>query len=73
MIAPIFSLYAHSAVIVFFVLSGFLISLAAQRDGSMTEYLLNRASRIYSVALPAMLLTWAVDRFLIENGTLGST
>jgi peptidoglycan/LPS O-acetylase OafA/YrhL len=73
MIAPIFSLYAHSAVIVFFVLSGFLISLAAQRDGSMTEYLLNRASRIYSVALPAMLLTWAVDRFLIDNGTLGST
>ena len=66
-IYPIFEPYAHSAVIVFFVLSGFLISWVAERDGSMTEYLLNRAARIYSVAFPALLLTWAIDGFLIDN------
>jgi peptidoglycan/LPS O-acetylase OafA/YrhL len=56
---------SHSAVIVFFVLSGFVISWAAERDGGAREYILNRASRIYSVALPALALTWVTDTFLI--------
>src|SRR3954463_4446455 len=56
----------HSAVIVFFVLSGFVIAWAAERDGSVREYIINRATRIYSVALPALALTWAIDDFLIQ-------
>ena len=56
---------AHTAVVAFFVLSGFVISWAAQRDGSAREYILNRAARIYSVVLPAIALTWVIDKFLI--------
>jgi peptidoglycan/LPS O-acetylase OafA/YrhL len=65
---------AHSAVIVFFVLSGFVISWAARRDGAAREYILNRASRIYSVALPALALTWVSDNFLILHypGIIGA-
>jgi peptidoglycan/LPS O-acetylase OafA/YrhL len=63
---------SHSAVIVFFVLSGFVIAWAARRDGSPRDYTLNRAARIYSVALPALALTWTTDSFLIQYypGTL---
>jgi peptidoglycan/LPS O-acetylase OafA/YrhL len=63
---------AHTAVIVFFVLSGFVISWAAERDGMAREHILNRASRIYSVALPALALTWLTDNYLILHhpGTL---
>jgi len=61
----VFGELSHSAVIVFFVLSGFVISWAAERDGGAREYVLNRASRIYSVALPALALTWVTDNFLI--------
>jgi peptidoglycan/LPS O-acetylase OafA/YrhL len=60
-----FGKLSHSAVIVFFVLSGFVISWAAERDSAAREYILNRASRIYSVALPALALTWMTDNFLI--------
>jgi peptidoglycan/LPS O-acetylase OafA/YrhL len=65
----------HSAVVVFFVLSGFVISWAAQRNGSAREYILNRAARIYSVALPALALTWIIDVFLILHypGVINST
>ena len=62
----IFFQWGHTAVIVFFVLSGFVISWAAERDGSAREYIINRASRIYSVALPALALTWMIDNFLIS-------
>ncbi|MGE3781331.1 MAG: acyltransferase family protein [Alphaproteobacteria bacterium] len=63
---------AHTAVIVFFVLSGFVISWAAKRDGTAREYVINRASRIYSVALPALALTWVTDHYLMRYhpGTL---
>ncbi|MGD9614813.1 MAG: acyltransferase family protein [Alphaproteobacteria bacterium] len=61
-----FARQAHSAVIVFFVLSGFVIAWAAERDGSPRDYILNRAARIYSVALPALAVTWAIDNFLIQ-------
>jgi peptidoglycan/LPS O-acetylase OafA/YrhL len=65
---------SHSAVIAFFVLSGFVINWAAERDGSPREYTLNRAARIYSVALPALALTWTIDNFLIQYypGTLNT-
>jgi peptidoglycan/LPS O-acetylase OafA/YrhL len=52
----------HSAVMVFFVLSGYVIawSTTAQRQDLRT-YFVHRAARIYSVALPAILLTNLVD------------
>lgn len=48
----------HFSVIVFFVLSGYVISyttVARRRSG--TDYVIARLSRIYSVLVPALLLT----------------
>jgi peptidoglycan/LPS O-acetylase OafA/YrhL len=56
--------YQHSAVIVFFVLSGYLISYAAMREGDALTYAVNRAARIYSVVVPALALTWGSALFL---------
>lgn len=51
------------AVVVFFVLSGLVIAYAADRkDRSGGQFLFNRATRLYSVVLPALLLTFLVDR-----------
>ena len=48
----------HAAVIVFFVLSGFMIAHAAHQPGiDLRTYLQHRAARILSVALPALLLS----------------
>jgi peptidoglycan/LPS O-acetylase OafA/YrhL len=45
-------------VIVFFVLSGFVIAYSAgEKDRTPQIYALNRLSRLYSVALPALALT----------------
>ena len=53
---------SHDAVIVFFVMSGFIIySSTAGRGGSGLDYLVARASRIYSVALPAVLFCVALS------------
>ncbi len=50
------------AVDVFFVLSGFVIAyIHATRERSARAYFIARASRIYSVAIPALILTAAVD------------
>lgn len=47
----------REAVIVFFVLSGFVIaSTVAQRHPSARDYAVARLSRLYSVALPVLLL-----------------
>ena len=53
--------FAHDAVLAFFVLSGYVIAHAA-RDRDLTTYAVNRAARIYSVALPAVLLTPILDQ-----------
>ncbi len=51
-------LWGHVAVPVFFVLSGFVIrSVTVRRSSMLRDYAIDRASRIYSVALPAMLLS----------------
>jgi peptidoglycan/LPS O-acetylase OafA/YrhL len=50
------------AVILFFVVSGLVIAKAAERDGNLPRYAFNRATRLYSVMIPALLLTWAFDR-----------
>src|SRR5215813_2721503 len=59
-----FGRYGREAVVVFFVLSGFVIAYTAdQKDRMLPEYTIHRISRIYSVVLPALLLTAIVDHF----------
>ena len=55
-------LYGHDAVVVFFVLSGFVIAHATMRgERSLSTYIVNRAARIYSVAVPAIAITLLCD------------
>ena len=59
--------FGHQAVMVFFVLSGFLISSTILRSHilggwSWREYAINRAARLYVVLLPGLLLGWFWDR-----------
>jgi peptidoglycan/LPS O-acetylase OafA/YrhL len=60
------------AVDVFFVLSGFVIAhVSTTREKTINAYLVSRAARIYSVAIPALLLTAALDDIgLRENPTI---
>ena len=52
----------REAVIVFFVLSGYVIAFATDTKYRTVEtYLVSRASRLYSVALPVLLLAFCVD------------
>jgi len=62
--------YAHSSVIVFFVLSGYLIFYAIDKKDNYTfeKYLIDRFSRIYSVLILAIIFTVFLDYF----GTLYS-
>ncbi len=54
--------YGAEAVDVFFVLSGYVIAhAAATREASARGFTAARLARIYSVALPALLLTLALD------------
>ncbi len=51
------------AVIVFFVISGFVIAYAADRDGTGSRFVFNRATRLFSVMVPALVLTLAFDAY----------
>jgi peptidoglycan/LPS O-acetylase OafA/YrhL len=54
--------FRHDAVIVFFVLSGFVIAHAvATKERGAADYVINRAARIYSVAVPAIAITLMLD------------
>lgn len=54
--------YMQEAVTVFFVLSGFVIAyVTKERETTGHNYAVNRLSRIYSVALPILLLTFTLD------------
>jgi peptidoglycan/LPS O-acetylase OafA/YrhL len=56
--------YGRTAVLLFFVLSGFVIAWVTEtRERSLEEYALSRLARLYSVILPAFLLTAALDHF----------
>ncbi|MGI0068989.1 MAG: acyltransferase family protein, partial [Nitrosopumilaceae archaeon] len=53
---------ARNAVAVFFVLSGFVISfVVSEKEHSWRAYLTARVSRIYSVVVLALLVTWVCD------------
>jgi peptidoglycan/LPS O-acetylase OafA/YrhL len=50
------------AVDIFFVLSGFVIAYSCStREQTARNYIISRASRIYSVAIPALILTAILD------------
>ena len=60
--------FSHEAVIVFFVLSGFIIyNNTESKSVTARDYSLARLSRIYSVAIPAIifsfLVSWAVQQW----------
>lgn len=56
------STYGHSSVIVFFVLSGYVIAFITDtKEKHWADYAASRISRIYSVALPAVFLTVVLD------------
>jgi peptidoglycan/LPS O-acetylase OafA/YrhL len=57
-----FSNHGHAAVIVFFVLSGYVISyISSTRENTPVEYWSSRLSRFYSLAIPAVLLCPLLD------------
>jgi peptidoglycan/LPS O-acetylase OafA/YrhL len=52
----------YSAVMIFFVLSGYVISyVAAEREFILLDFAISRISRVYSVVIPALILTVCVD------------
>lgn len=53
---------AHSAVVVFFVLSGYVIAYTAStKERDLRPFAVSRLSRLYSVVLPALLLTFILQ------------
>lgn len=51
------------AVVLFFVLSGLVIAFVAQtKDQGLRQFAFNRATRLLSVALPALVLGFVLDR-----------
>lgn len=54
--------YGHSSVIVFFVLSGFVIAFVTDtKESTLSTYAASRISRVFSVAIPAIMITLALD------------
>ena len=54
--------HGHTAVMIFFVLSGYVISyIASTREKAPVDYWASRLSRFYSIAIPAVLLTPLLD------------
>ena len=52
----------YSSVMIFFVLSGYVISyVAAEREFTVLDFAISRISRVYSVVIPALILTVFVD------------
>lgn len=61
----------HESVVVFFVLSGYVIAFVADsKEKTLKEYSVSRISRIWSVAIPAIILTMVADQvgFLVNIG-----
>ncbi len=51
----------HSAVVIFFVLSGYVIASTLSPDATALDFAIRRMSRIYSVAVPAIVFSWMAD------------
>jgi peptidoglycan/LPS O-acetylase OafA/YrhL len=56
--------YADTCVVIFFVLSGFVIGYVSdEKEHTPQAYLASRAARLWSVVVPALALTFVVDWF----------
>lgn len=68
------SWFSHEAVIVFFVMSGFIIYSTTVNSGrNSIDYVIARASRIYSVVFPAVLFSIVCAILFIQNtGRVGN-
>ncbi len=59
--------FGREAVMVFFVLSGYVICYTTEtRNASLKSYLTARAARLYSVAGPVLLLAFLIDSVAIQ-------
>jgi peptidoglycan/LPS O-acetylase OafA/YrhL len=59
----------HSAVVLFFVLSGYVITyVASERERNFRDYALSRCARIHSVAIPTLFLVALVDISFVVSG-----
>src|SRR5258708_5629666 len=59
----------RAAVIVFFVLSGYVVAyVARERERTLSVFAVSRLARVYSVALGALALTVAVDLVTLASG-----
>lgn len=59
----------RESVVVFFVLSGFVIAYTTERkDANLRDYCVARCTRIYSVALPVVLLGFVAAAILVLSG-----
>ncbi|MCB1705720.1 MAG: acyltransferase [Halioglobus sp.] len=58
----LFTSLGHEAVVIFFVLSGFVIAYVADtRETDFRGFMVARGARIFSVAIPAIILTAGLD------------
>lgn len=56
--------YGDTCVVIFFVLSGFVIGYVSdEKERTPEAYLTSRVARLWSVVVPALLLTFVVDWF----------
>lgn len=56
--------YGHDAVMVFFVLSGFVIAYVSNtKESTVLSYSTSRLARLYSVVVPALIITLVLDHF----------
>jgi peptidoglycan/LPS O-acetylase OafA/YrhL len=64
----------HSSVMIFFVLSGYVISyVAAEREFTFFDFAISRIARVYSVVIPALVITVFVDCLFIHTPPLYNT
>ena len=62
-----FDRISHTAVVVFFVLSGYVIAYTtSNKTNSANDYFVARFSKLYSVVLPAIVLT-GISQYLIRS------
>ncbi|HJT44190.1 MAG TPA: acyltransferase [Rhizomicrobium sp.] len=60
---------AGIAVTIFFVLSGYVITYVAdEKEHTLKQFAVSRLARVYSVALPAIILTLMIDFYLMRHG-----
>jgi peptidoglycan/LPS O-acetylase OafA/YrhL len=58
----------HGYVIIFFVISGFVVSMVAEKK-SATKFIIDRALRIYIVAIPVLLISTILSRYFESAST----